>query len=169
MIKAHIATENQIYKGHGRYWKYDGRRKWMLAGHTSTIPPSNLHCNRPSTSQPLRASAIFTTTPRQPNSSYTNTESANLPDYNNVIMHNQRKICSQQNNWHIRPHAWKWPAWTLLQLPKPGSLTKTDLPVTRALTPPGYNLIHHRRSSRRGGNCNITQGICQSNVFENIQ
>ena len=27
----------------------------------------------------------------------------------------------------------------------------SDLPVTRALTPPGYNLIHHPRRSRRGG------------------
>ena len=27
----------------------------------------------------------------------------------------------------------------------------SDLPVTRALTPPGYNLIHHPRCSRRGG------------------
>ena len=27
----------------------------------------------------------------------------------------------------------------------------SDLPVTRALTPPGYNLIHHPRCGRRGG------------------
>ena len=56
----------------------------------------------------------------------------------------------------------------------------SDLPVTRALTPPGYNLIHHPilnkyiiSSSQMQPpwwwHCNITQGICQSNVFENIQ
>ena len=33
--------------------------------------------------------------PRQPNSSHTNIESTNLPYYNSVIMHHQRKTCSQ--------------------------------------------------------------------------
>ena len=81
---------------------------WLPRWTSTSTSTSYLHCNRLSTSQPLRASAIFRTTP-QPNSSHTNIESTNLPDYNSVIMHNQRNICSQQNNWHIWPHPWIWP------------------------------------------------------------
>ena len=96
---------------------------------------SYLNCNWPLTSQPLRASAIFTTTSRQPNSSHTNVESANLPDYNSVIIHNQRKICSQQSQ-------------------------SSDATWIQ------FNSPSHMQLSQ-WWYCNITQGICQSNIFLN--
>ena len=65
-------------------------------------------------------------------------------------MHNQRKICSHQRTDtldHIHEHDVDIVAITETWLTNKDS----DLPVTRALTPPGYNLIHHPRCSLRGG------------------
>ena len=123
-------------------------RRTSTSTSTST---SYLHCNRPSTSQPLRASAIFTTIPRQPNSSHTNIESANLPDYNSVIICiiNARSVRNKTTDIldHIHEHDLDIVVITETWLTNKDS----DLSVTRALTPSGYNLIHHPRCSRRGG------------------
>ncbi|KAK2186154.1 hypothetical protein NP493_212g04015 [Ridgeia piscesae] len=121
-----------------------------LSSWTSTSTPTRyLHCNRSSTSQPLcrvlysRQQDNLTPVTLTSNPLICPTTTASL------CINNARSVRNKTTDIldHIHEHDLDIVEITETWLTNQDS----DLYVTRALTPPGYNLSHHPRCSRRGG------------------